>query len=158
MRQKCAKMVLFYWEKRNVPKCVRNMSKMRGTPLGENTFWTILKSIQGVFPCFRRWCFPVWTHSSGAPDIGQKCPFVHKSVCSQVWESLLVILIEVFFLEIREKFLHFAGWEEGWFVRDTKIVNKYCVNKLAFLTFCVCLLFLIFQAFSQFVCVCLSGS
>ena len=52
MRQKCvknaSKWVLFYWEKRNVPKCVRNASKlrqnaakMRGTPLGENTFWTI---------------------------------------------------------------------------------------------------------------------
>ena len=48
MRQKCVrnasemvKMGLVYWEKRNVPKCVKNASKMRGTPLGENTFWTI---------------------------------------------------------------------------------------------------------------------
>ena len=51
MRQKCiknaSKWVLFYWEKRNVPKCVRNASKLRQkcaehlwgrTPLGENTF------------------------------------------------------------------------------------------------------------------------
>ena len=33
MRQKCVKSapkwVLFYWEKRNVPKCVRNASKIR---------------------------------------------------------------------------------------------------------------------------------
>ena len=37
--QKCgkntSKWVLFYWERRNFPKCVRNASKMRGTPLGE---------------------------------------------------------------------------------------------------------------------------
>ena len=40
--------LLFYWEKRNVPKCVKmsqnfvkHVSKMRGTPLGENTFGTI---------------------------------------------------------------------------------------------------------------------
>ena len=46
MRQECAKNgSCFIGEKRNVPKCVRNASKiapkMRGTPLGENTFWTI---------------------------------------------------------------------------------------------------------------------
>ena len=47
MRQKCvknaSKWVFFYWEKRNVSgqNCVKNASKMRGTPLGENTFWTI---------------------------------------------------------------------------------------------------------------------
>ena len=52
MSQKCVKnapkCVLFYWEKRNVPKCVKNESKtrltcvkMRGTPLGEKTFWTM---------------------------------------------------------------------------------------------------------------------
>ena len=33
--------LLEYWEKRNVPKCVHNASKMRQTPLGENTLWTI---------------------------------------------------------------------------------------------------------------------
>ena len=48
MRQKCVRnvstWVLFHWEKRNVPKrvrsqnCVKNVSKMRGTPLGKNTF------------------------------------------------------------------------------------------------------------------------
>ena len=49
MRQKCvsnaSQWVLFHWEKRNVPKmrqkCVKIASKMRGTPLRENTFWTI---------------------------------------------------------------------------------------------------------------------
>ena len=49
MRQKMRqKWVLFYWEKRNVQNapemrqnCVQNASKMRGTPSGENTFWTI---------------------------------------------------------------------------------------------------------------------
>ena len=49
MRQKCVenapKWVLFYREKRNVPKCVRNVSKMRGTPLGENTFWMTLNQL-----------------------------------------------------------------------------------------------------------------
>ena len=41
MRQKCFKVGLVYLEKRNVPKCVKIASKIRGTPLGENTFWTI---------------------------------------------------------------------------------------------------------------------
>ena len=56
MRPKCVKNAsdmrqngsCFYWEKRNVQNaseirqnCVKNASKMRGTPLGENTFWTI---------------------------------------------------------------------------------------------------------------------
>ena len=52
MRQKCvrnaSKWVFFYWEKRNVQNaseirqnCVKYASKMRGTPLGGNTFWTI---------------------------------------------------------------------------------------------------------------------
>ena len=59
MRQKyvknAPKRVLFYWEKRNVPKCVKNKSKcvknaskMRGAPLGENTFWTI-PMLKGLF-------------------------------------------------------------------------------------------------------------
>ena len=58
MRQKCvrnaSKWVFFYWEKRNVQNaseirqnCVKNASEMRGTPLGENTFWTIPKIITG---------------------------------------------------------------------------------------------------------------
>ena len=53
MRQKCvknaSKWVLFYWEKRGTfqnasemhQNCSKNASKMRRTPLGENTFWTI---------------------------------------------------------------------------------------------------------------------
>ena len=51
MRQKCVKFkwVLFYWERgkfQNASEmrqnCVKDASKMCGTPLGENTFWTIL--------------------------------------------------------------------------------------------------------------------
>ena len=51
MRQKCVKnaseWVLFYWGKRGTSKMchksVKIAPKMRGTPLGENTFWTIPK-------------------------------------------------------------------------------------------------------------------
>ena len=47
MRQKCVKMGLVLLGKEERPKCVRNpsnfASKVRGTPLGENTFWTIPK-------------------------------------------------------------------------------------------------------------------
>ena len=60
MRQKCVKMgLVLLGKERNVPKCVRNASKMlqkmRGTPLGENTFWTIPK--MSLF-CLRT-CTPV---------------------------------------------------------------------------------------------------
>ena len=45
IRQKCSKMglVLLGREERSEmrQKCVENASKMRGTPSGENTFWTI---------------------------------------------------------------------------------------------------------------------
>ena len=52
MRQTCvknaSKWVLFYWEKRNVPKYVRNATKLRQkcvknarNTFGENNFWTI---------------------------------------------------------------------------------------------------------------------
>ena len=40
----------FYWEKRNVPKCVKIASKIRGIPLGENTFWTIPRKKFRVVP------------------------------------------------------------------------------------------------------------
>ena len=55
MRQKCVKngSCFIAWEKRNVQNtseirqnCVKNASKMRGTPLGENTFWTIPTEMQ----------------------------------------------------------------------------------------------------------------
>ena len=55
MRQKCAKMglVLLGKEERSKMRenCVKNASKMRGTPLGENTFWTIPNFLHcpGVF-------------------------------------------------------------------------------------------------------------
>ena len=51
MRQTCVKMglVLVGKEERSKmrQKCVKIVSKMRGTPLGENTFWTIPRK---VFP------------------------------------------------------------------------------------------------------------
>ena len=54
MRQRCVKNAskmrhngsCFFWNKRNISKCI----KMRGTPLGENTFWTTPKF---VFRCKR---------------------------------------------------------------------------------------------------------
>ena len=45
MRQKCVRMGLVLLGKEELSKmrqkCVKDASKMRGTPLGENTFWTI---------------------------------------------------------------------------------------------------------------------
>ena len=41
----------------------------------------------------------------------QKRPFVHVSVCSQVWESSFPILFEVLLIRVQEETHHFAGWE-----------------------------------------------
>ena len=81
MRQTCvknaSKWVLFHWEKGNVPKCVRNCveiaSKMRGTPLGENTFWTM----PTIFPFFGHFS-PLKFLSGGLKSIFR--PFFPMSV------------------------------------------------------------------------------
>ena len=66
MRQKCAKMGLVLLGKEEGSRmrlkmrqtCVKDASKMRGTPSGENTFWTIpMFSVGGKDPVWRKSVF-----------------------------------------------------------------------------------------------------
>ena len=45
MRQKCVKNAPKEERSKTRQTCVKNASKMRGTPLGENTFWTIPREL-----------------------------------------------------------------------------------------------------------------
>ena len=64
MLQKC---VLFYWEKRNVPKCVRNASKMRqkcvehlwGEHLLDDTDWEPTRRSRGTATAFSNFLISV---------------------------------------------------------------------------------------------------
>ena len=64
-------------------KCVKNASKMRGTPLGENTFWTIPTRSQPKLPLLNftgiMVAFTSRTSIDNKQGIDQKNPRAHKN-------------------------------------------------------------------------------